>query len=82
MTQFTRLACEHLDTVISAGEIRHHDTQQAIYHVLRLIQSKDKELEQLRAKLSTLFEAIKHGDEKHQLWLKDAIEKHIRGEKI
>lgn len=28
-------------------------------------------------KIETLFDAIKHGDEKHQAWLKEAIEKHF-----
>lgn len=28
--------------------------------------------------ISTLFDAIKHGDEKHQAWLKEAIDDHFR----
>lgn len=34
----------------------------------------------LEAKVKTLFDAIKHGDERHQLWLKEAINKHFAGE--
>ena len=30
----------------------------------------------------TLFDAIKHGDEKHQAWLKQAIEDHFAGRPV
>lgn len=30
----------------------------------------------------TLFDAIKHGDEKHQIWLKAAIEAHFQHKPI
>ena len=43
------------------------------------ILSQDKELNDLYEKVDTLFDAIKHGDEAHQAWLKDAIEKHMKG---
>lgn len=33
-------------------------------------------------KVATLFDAIKHGDEAHQNWLKEAIEAHFAGEPI
>lgn len=36
--------------------------------------SNDKDL---RTKIRTLFESIKHGDQKHQDWLKEAIDKHF-----
>jgi len=35
------------------------------------------EIENLKWKICTLFEAIKHGDEKHQAWLKEAIATHF-----
>lgn len=28
-------------------------------------------------KIATLFDAIKHGDEKHQAWLRNAIDQHF-----
>ena len=34
----------------------------------------------LEAKVKSLFDKIKHGDEQHQSWLKDAIEKHFSQE--
>ena len=35
------------------------------------------ELNVMRKKVDTLFDAIKHGDDKHQRWLKNAIEDHF-----
>lgn len=32
--------------------------------------------------VDSLYEAIKHGDDEHQAWLKNAIEKHFRGEPV
>lgn len=34
-------------------------------------------LEWLMGRVENLFETIKHGDEKHQAWLKEAIDKHF-----
>jgi len=34
-------------------------------------------LQGLMKKRDSLFRAIKHGDKKHQVWLKKAIEKHF-----
>ncbi len=34
-------------------------------------------LDMLNEKVNTLFDSIKHGDEKHQTWLKEAIERHF-----
>lgn len=33
----------------------------------------------LRARVSSLFSAIQHGDDEHRAWLKEAIEKHFAG---
>lgn len=33
----------------------------------------------LRMRIKTLFNAIKHGDEEHQKWLREAIDKHFEG---
>lgn len=35
------------------------------------------ELEQLESQVRSLFDAIKHGDEQHQVWLRDAIRAHF-----
>lgn len=35
------------------------------------------ELVALRKKTKTLFDAIKHGDDKHQEWLREAINNHF-----
>ncbi len=32
----------------------------------------------LESRIATIFEAIKHGDEKHQAWLKQKIEEHFK----
>lgn len=32
--------------------------------------------------VSTLFDAIKHGDDKHRAWLKQAIEDHFAGREV
>jgi hypothetical protein len=32
-----------------------------------------------KARIATLFAAIKHGDEAHRIWLKEAIEAHFAG---
>lgn len=37
-----------------------------------------KERDYIHEKLDTLFDAIKHGDEAHQTWLKNAIETHLK----
>ncbi len=34
----------------------------------------------LREKIKTLFDAIKHGDDTHQEWLKSKIEEHFKDE--
>lgn len=36
-------------------------------------------IEQLQASRDTLFEAIKHGDDDHRAWLKEAIDAHFAG---
>ena len=48
------------------------------------LERRNRENAALRAQLdeavkaiTTLFDAIKHGDETHQAWLKDAIDKHF-----
>lgn len=33
---------------------------------------------QLKVKIETLFDAVKHGDEEHQRWLKEAIDSHFK----
>jgi rubrerythrin len=38
------------------------------------------ELEFLREKISTLFDAIAHGDDEHRRWLKEKIEAHFKRE--
>jgi len=37
---------------------------------------------QLNMRATTLFDAIKHGDEKHQAWLKEAIDAHLSGHPV
>lgn len=37
----------------------------------------EREIERLKTKIVTLFDAIKHGDQDHQDWLFDAIQKHF-----
>lgn len=39
-------------------------------------------MEMTRVRIESLFEAIKHGDEKHQTWLKQAIEDHFAGRPV
>lgn len=38
--------------------------------------------EDFDAKVSSLFAAIAHGDEKHRAWLKQAIEDHFAGRPV
>jgi hypothetical protein len=49
----------------------------------RCSDNKGKELERyarkLKQKIDTLYDAIKHGDETHQAWLKEAIGTHFYG---
>lgn len=40
------------------------------------------ELEELEAKVESLFDAIKHGDKEHKAWLKEAIKCHFMGKPI
>ncbi len=40
--------------------------------------SPDTRQERLERAWKTLLEAIKHGDETHQEWLRSAIDKHFR----
>jgi hypothetical protein len=42
-----------------------------------LLRQKDKTIRNLQKKIVTLFDKIKHGDETHQTWLKQAIEEHF-----
>lgn len=37
-----------------------------------------KDIRYLEKKRDTLFDVIKHGDEKHRVWLKKAIEDHFK----
>ena len=37
-----------------------------------------EKFEQLKNKVSSLFDAIKHGDQDHQEWLKNKIEEHFK----
>ena len=39
-----------------------------------------KDIRYLEKKRDTLFDAVKHGDEKHRAWLKKAIEDHFKKE--
>lgn len=39
-----------------------------------------KDIRYLEKKRDTLFDSIKHGDEKHQAWLKESIENHFKKE--
>jgi hypothetical protein len=41
--------------------------------------SPTSELARINSKIQTLFDAIKHGDEDHQAWLKEAIRCHFEG---
>lgn len=41
-----------------------------------------KTFEELMEKVDTLFDAIKHGDLNHQIWLKEAIEAHFDGRPV
>jgi hypothetical protein len=41
--------------------------------------SSASELASIKHKIETLFDAIKHGDEDHQGWLKEAIHCHFNG---
>lgn len=47
-----------------------------IYHNGNAIERK------LRAEINTLFDTIKHGDEKHRQWLKEAINSHFAGKQV
>lgn len=38
--------------------------------------------ETFRARVNRLFDAIKHGDDEHQAWLKEAIECHYSGRPV
>ena len=39
-----------------------------------------KRVHKLQKGIDTLFDSIKHGDEKHRAWLKKAIEDHFKKE--
>lgn len=41
------------------------------------LQTCGQERDDLKKKVSSLFDAIKHGDEAHQQWLKDKIKSHF-----
>ena len=50
------------------------------YHLLHIETCQDywKRISlQLQKQISTLYDVIKHGDEEHQKWLKEAIDKHF-----
>jgi 5-formyltetrahydrofolate cyclo-ligase len=49
----------------------------ATYQAVEREQRVKRELSQAQAREASLFEAIKHGDEKHQAWLKETIDKHF-----
>jgi hypothetical protein len=46
--------------------------------ILALI-AEVRALREDKARIATLFAAIKHGDEAHRIWLKEAIEAHFAG---
>lgn len=34
------------------------------------------------SRIETLYDAIKHGDQEHQDWLKEAIDLHLQGKQV
>lgn len=41
-----------------------------------------RQLAYLKFKIDTLFDAIRHGDQKHREWLKEAIQCHFNGKEL
>jgi hypothetical protein len=59
-----------------------HDAQIIPPFEKTLAQHYQSALEGRIERITTLFDAIKHGDEKHQQWLKEAIEAHFEGQPV
>lgn len=51
-----------------------NDTTRVLY---KLVDQLEKRLAKQDACIASLFDAIKHGDEQHQAWLKAKIDEHF-----
>lgn len=45
--------------------------------LLNRMYEREADARQALAAIDTLFEAIRHGDEQHQSWLKEKLEQHL-----
>jgi hypothetical protein len=94
MTDITPEELEELKRLLADAEFETRNSRESIIptfgsfegafaHAIRnaagaLIRSAE-ELGRVKARLETLFEAIKHGDDAHQAWLREAIAAHCAG---
>lgn len=77
--QHEALVEEKYQEVLKAiGIVDEVETERAAYRLSQFLLNESKKRETLlKETVLTLFGSIKHGDEQHQAWLKDAIDKHF-----
>jgi hypothetical protein len=56
---------------------RQRALEEQVYKLQKLVKEQHTFIEVDRSQIFSLFDAIKHGDEQHQAWLKDKIESHF-----
>lgn len=62
---------------ISADEYVARNAGGDLAHLQGQVYYHGSVVKEMKEKITGLFEAIKHGDEEHQAWLKEKIEKHF-----
>jgi hypothetical protein len=60
----------------------HLEQSHAVAKTTQPLREQDRALAALQEQVRTLFDAIKHGDEAHQAWLKQALFDHFAGRPV
>jgi len=80
--EYLALEARALELERERDRLVHGSTDAWVVQTLARCKAAERRIRELERAQGSLFEAIKHGDDDHQSWLREAIEAHLHGEAV